>query len=176
MFQSLFSILVAGSFCWFSASSLWLFPHSISYFNEAVGGPLNGPEHLLGSNVDWGQDLRYALPSVLVLPVTTQWQMAIHGLYDPTSVGFPESDPAVDCEGFKLLANCGVEQRGDLLIEPSADAHLVSMNFVYGMRSIVRPKFATRKSDDHPATIGKLISSVPHRVGYSMLLVELKRR
>ncbi len=59
MLQSLYSLAAAGSFCWFLASSLVIFPHSLSFFNEAIGGPLNGPEHLLGSAVDWGQDLRY---------------------------------------------------------------------------------------------------------------------
>lgn len=44
---------------WFVVSSLWIYPHSLSYFNEVVGGPLNGSEYLLGSNVDWGQDLCY---------------------------------------------------------------------------------------------------------------------
>jgi hypothetical protein len=51
--------LVAVLLAWFITSSLWIYPHSLSYFNESIGGPLNGPEHLLGSNVDWGQDLRY---------------------------------------------------------------------------------------------------------------------
>jgi len=54
-----FQTLVAASFGWFLASSLWIYPHSLSYFNESIGGPLNGPKHLLGSNVDWGQDRRY---------------------------------------------------------------------------------------------------------------------
>lgn len=44
---------------WSVASSLWVYPHSLSYFNELVGGPRGGPRHLLGSNVDWGQDLFY---------------------------------------------------------------------------------------------------------------------
>lgn len=52
-------LLAAISLCWLSASSLWIYPHSLSYFNESIGGPLNGPEHLLGSNLDCGQDLRY---------------------------------------------------------------------------------------------------------------------
>lgn len=38
-------------------SSLSVYPHSMSYFNEAVGGPSQGHRYLLGSNVDWGQDL-----------------------------------------------------------------------------------------------------------------------
>lgn len=53
------SLLTAVSVCWLAASSLSIYPHSLSYFNESVGGPLNGPHHLLGSNVDWGQDLLY---------------------------------------------------------------------------------------------------------------------
>jgi hypothetical protein len=40
-----------------AASSLSVWPRSLSYFNEAAGGPGNGPAHLLDSNIDWGQDL-----------------------------------------------------------------------------------------------------------------------
>ena len=42
---------------WSAGDSLAVYPHSLSYFNELVGGPTNGPKHLLGSNTDWGQDL-----------------------------------------------------------------------------------------------------------------------
>lgn len=38
-------------------SSCWCFPHSLAYFNEAAGGSARGHSHLLGSNLDWGQDL-----------------------------------------------------------------------------------------------------------------------
>jgi hypothetical protein len=38
-------------------SSLWVYPHSMAYFNEFVGGPRYGHRHLLGSNLDWGQDV-----------------------------------------------------------------------------------------------------------------------
>ncbi len=40
-----------------TAGSLAMFPHSHAYFNAFIGGPQNGPLHLLDSNVDWGQDL-----------------------------------------------------------------------------------------------------------------------
>lgn len=73
---------------WSVGSSLWVYPHSIAYFNELAAvlptpedrnyphpktnlvrtpcqkicrfldaGPLNGPRHLLDSNIDWGQDV-----------------------------------------------------------------------------------------------------------------------
>jgi dolichyl-phosphate-mannose-protein mannosyltransferase len=40
-------------------SSLFTYPHCLSYFNELAGGPRQGYRHLLGSNLDWGQDLLY---------------------------------------------------------------------------------------------------------------------
>ncbi|HTI49578.1 MAG TPA: glycosyltransferase family 39 protein [Planctomycetaceae bacterium] len=38
--------------------SLRYHPHHLAYFNEWSGGPLGGRQHLLDSNLDWGQDLR----------------------------------------------------------------------------------------------------------------------
>lgn len=46
-------ILVAAG----SGASLWAFPHMHSYFNLLAGGTRNGPQHLLNSNIDWGQDI-----------------------------------------------------------------------------------------------------------------------
>ncbi|MGH9173646.1 MAG: hypothetical protein ACRD1H_04785, partial [Vicinamibacterales bacterium] len=42
---------------WTVGGSLWIYPHSLSYFNELAGGPRGGHYHLLDSNIDWGQDL-----------------------------------------------------------------------------------------------------------------------
>ncbi len=38
-------------------SSLACYPHSLSYFNEFIGGPQNGHRYLIDSNLDWGQDM-----------------------------------------------------------------------------------------------------------------------
>jgi len=51
--------VVAAALLWSVGSSLAVYPHSLSYFNELVGGPTGGPEHLIHSNVDWGQDLLF---------------------------------------------------------------------------------------------------------------------
>ncbi len=77
--------LVAASLCWFLASSLWIYPHSLSYFNESIGGPLNGPKHLLGSSVDWGQGLRHLSWS----RETSDAAMVLAdvGYYDPNHIG-----------------------------------------------------------------------------------------
>lgn len=43
---------------WLVISVLRVSPHYISYFNELIGGPENGPYYLDDSNIDWGQDLK----------------------------------------------------------------------------------------------------------------------
>lgn len=77
---------------WSFASSLWIYPHSLSYFNETIGGPLHGPEHLLGSNVDWGQDLRYLLQWTEGYMEGELLTLAYYGrgFVDPRSLGHPD--------------------------------------------------------------------------------------
>ncbi len=50
---------VSTAITWSVISSLVVYPHSLSYFNELVGGPKSGGRYLLGSNFDWGQDVWY---------------------------------------------------------------------------------------------------------------------
>ncbi len=42
---------------WMTVSSLAVYPHSLAYFNELVGGPANGFRVMNDANLDWGQDL-----------------------------------------------------------------------------------------------------------------------
>lgn len=67
---------------WSLASTVWIYPHCLSYFNEAVGGPLRGAEHLLGSNLDWGQDLLYLLRRIGPSPSAISY----YGFYKPHHV------------------------------------------------------------------------------------------
>jgi hypothetical protein len=78
--------LVASLGTWLVASSLWIYPHSLSYFNESIGGPLNGPKHLLGSNVDWGQDLLMVRDWMLAHPEAGSCRLAYHGGFNPSGV------------------------------------------------------------------------------------------
>lgn len=79
-------IALTGCLAWFVASSLWIYPHSLSYFNESIGGPLNGPEYLLGSNVDWGQDLRY-LRNWMLPASAKNYSLYYFGLFNPQHIG-----------------------------------------------------------------------------------------
>jgi len=49
-------LVLAGLCLWYLVSSVSIYPHYLSYFNEFVG-PENGYKHFVNSNVDWGQDL-----------------------------------------------------------------------------------------------------------------------
>ncbi len=101
MLQPFFTLASAGSFCWFVTSSLWIYPHSLSYFNESIGGPLNGPEHLLGSAVDWGQDLRYLAQLQEELPSDAFIGLESKGISSLWEIGLlrclPINEPAVCC-------------------------------------------------------------------------------
>lgn len=50
--------LVAILMIWYVTSSLIIFPHYLSYYNELVGGTKNGYKYAVDSNYDWGQDLK----------------------------------------------------------------------------------------------------------------------
>lgn len=74
-------------------SSLFCYPHSLSYFNEVIGGPRYGHAHLLNSNTDWGQDLlllkRWMERHPEARPMALAYMIS-SGVLDPADVG-------VDC-------------------------------------------------------------------------------
>jgi hypothetical protein len=82
-------------------STLAIFPHSLSYFNELAGGPLNGPAHLLDANIDWGQDLlelkRWYKSHSPVSPI----HLELSGFVDPKTAGISvATDGARDARGI----------------------------------------------------------------------------
>ena len=51
------SFAIIGLILYYAVSSLLIFTNYLAYFNEFAGGPANGYMHLVGSNLDFGQDL-----------------------------------------------------------------------------------------------------------------------
>jgi len=78
------------------ASSMSVYPHSLSYFNELVGGPRRGPQHLLGGNVDWGQDILYLRSWYRDHPLARPLHLAHAAYFDPVVAGLPFAEPPVD--------------------------------------------------------------------------------
>lgn len=87
------SALVCLSIGWGAISSLWVYPHSMSYFNEIVSGPSNGHLHLIDSNVDWGQDLFYLQEWVEAHPQAQPLGLVGRFRYDPSTVGIEWYSP-----------------------------------------------------------------------------------
>lgn len=79
--------LAAIALAWSMSSSLWIYPHSLSYFNELVGGPAEGAKHLASCNVDWGQDLLYLKRWLDQHPAIHPLPLGFDGGYDPRVAG-----------------------------------------------------------------------------------------
>lgn len=57
--RTVFSIIAVGLLAQSVFSLAMVYPHHLSYFNAIAGGPARGHQHLLGSSLDWGQDLLF---------------------------------------------------------------------------------------------------------------------
>ncbi len=62
-------------------------PHYLSYFNELAGGPGNGYQALVDSNLDWGQDLRSLKPWLDQNKITGPIYLCYFGTADPRYYG-----------------------------------------------------------------------------------------
>lgn len=98
--------LATGAFAWAIGSSLLIYPHSLSYFNELAGGPRGGPRFLLASNTDWGQDLllikRWIDDHPKARPIYLAWS---YRLLDPQLAGIEAlPPPAPNTPGWHLIS------------------------------------------------------------------------
>ena len=85
------AVMGAAALVWSAGSSLWIYPHSLSYFNESVGGPRRGHEHLVDSNIDWGQDLLYLKRWLDAHPEARPMAVAYRNSYDASVAGIDDS-------------------------------------------------------------------------------------
>jgi hypothetical protein len=85
--KKVWSGIVLGGLAISMASSLAVYPHCLSYFNEVVGGSLHGSEHLVDSGIDWGQDLLYLKSCLDEHPEAEPLGLAYFGYIDPRAAG-----------------------------------------------------------------------------------------
>jgi len=118
--------LAGLALAWSAGGSLWVYPHSLSYFNDLVGGPAGGPAHLLGSNVDYGQDLLYLKRWLDEHPEARPLGLRPRLPYDPRAVGIEYYEPP---RGPRPAA-----RRSDTVTQegPLPGWYAVSVNEVYG--------------------------------------------
>lgn len=70
---------------WYLISSILIYPHYLSYFNEFIGSK-NAYYHLVDSNLDWGQDLYY-LSAYLLEQGISEPYISYYGF--PETVNYP---------------------------------------------------------------------------------------
>lgn len=116
------TLIVGALVMWAVGSSLMVYPHSLSYFNELTGGPLGGPAHLIGSSIDWGQDLLELRAWLRAHPEVSRLNLAYYGSVDPRYAGIDYQWPS---------ANVPDEQRAGSFV-PSPGWYAVSVNLVRG--------------------------------------------
>ena len=111
-------------------SSLWVFPHSLSYFNELAGGPVRGHAHLLDGNVDWGQDLLQLRQWLDAHPQAKNVRVAYFGSVALTAVKIEADPPPKGPAATTALGN----PRQAALLGPQPGWFAVSVNLLHGYR------------------------------------------
>lgn len=121
-------VAVVGALSWSVADGLWYYPHSLSYFNQLVGGGRNGHNHLLDSNVAWGQDLLFLRDWLEAHPQAQPLGMAAYGWVHPELAGIrfalppPGPHRANDARGCTNQAMMG----------PRPGWYAIDVNFLHG--------------------------------------------
>lgn len=125
-------VLVAVFLGWAIGSYLRVHPHSIAYFNELAGGPENGHRHLLGSNIDWGQDLFRLKQWLDEHPEAQPLGLAYSNHIDPRLAGVQFEMPLRGLSG-ELPA----DPEESLSYGPKPGYFAVSVRLLYGASSTI---------------------------------------
>jgi hypothetical protein len=157
-----------GLLVWSTISSLHVHPHYLSYFNEAVRGPDNGQNHLVDSNIDWGQDLLYLRDWLFEHPEARPLGLAYYNLIDPQLVGIQFALPPHDPPGIS-------PDRSDYLLRfgPHPGYFAVSVNYVRGSRSIPPPDGKGGKAWPSPSYAYFLRFDPIAKAGYSIFIYHI---
>jgi 4-amino-4-deoxy-L-arabinose transferase-like glycosyltransferase len=146
---------------WAIVSSLVVYPHSLSYFNELAGGPAGGIYHLSSSNIDWGQDLllladwkrQHAPNERIYLGYLGRVNPAYAGIdFEAAPLGQRGQQPPVMKPGWYAISVAYLQGRGYRIQSPHGRwIHVPEMALAY---------FRQRKPDG--------------RVGYSIYLYRVR--
>jgi hypothetical protein len=116
-----------AALAWSISSSLSVFPHSQSYFNECAGGPRGGPAHLLDGNIDWGQDLLFLKRWKAAHPAAQPFALEYFGFVAPHTAGVE----------FKKVPRLQQDpETGAVSLSPTLEPgwYAISLNPLYGYK------------------------------------------
>ena len=167
-FSKFSSLAAIVALAWSVSSALYVYPHNLSYFNELTGGPRGGANHLLHSNIDWGQDLCYLtswIEANQVLLENEPLHLAYFGYFDPADIGYGEtlswpSEPSGDSTELRSSISSGF--------------YAISTNHLYGFPWKVGDG-TTRGGSINKSIVQELRNSEPiARAGYSISIYRKK--
>ncbi len=115
-----------GLLAWSVISSLSVFPHSMSYFNELAGGPENGPAHLIDASIDWGQDVLFLADWVKDHPEASRLYLSLYVSFDPLVAGIEYEPPPIDPRYATA-----VNSHAGAVIGPRAGWYAVSVHMLH---------------------------------------------
>lgn len=129
------------------ASSLWTYPDYLAFFNELAGGPGNGHNLLVDSNLDWGQDLK-GLQMWMKNQGVTRIQLAYFGTIDPAYYG-------IDAD---YLQGTHVIQSRPKSADAPVPSHIaISATYLQGLYLQNRDRYAAYRDQKPVAVIGHSI-------------------
>jgi len=156
---------------WNAVETLITWPHYLSYFNEAAGGPSGGHRYLVDSNLDWGQDLLELRHWLESHPQPQPIALAYFGNVDPGIAGIsyrlPPRDPRIVPPARRLPD----EESG---LRPGTYA--VSVNLVEGLPYHLRSENGDAVSAYQGAFAYFNTLRPAARAGYSIWIFQLGER
>ncbi len=143
-------VVLAAVFLFYTAATLNVHPHYLSFFNSFAGGPENGYNYLIDSNIDWGQDLP-ELKNYMEKNKIEKIHLAYFGTADPGVYGIKFSPLLRENRGVKAA---------------------VSVNYYQGYPP--RILFMGRPFHEKPYYYSYLHEyPIVDRVGYSLLIFDI---
>ncbi len=173
--HNVLAVTVVAALTWTVGSSLWIYPHTLSYFNETVGGPRYGDKHLLGSNIDWGQDLLYLRDWVDSHPTIELDGVALTCSSPTTLARHSELPPPPF--GAEMKGSIRVARRRAMQCGPLPGWYAVSVNQIRGRQKEYRYflRFAPVATAGYSIHIYHISRSEANRVRRDMGLPQLPK-
>jgi len=155
------SLVGASLVAWSIVSSLAVFPHSLSYFNEFAGGPKNGVQHLNNSNIDWGQDLLLLRDWVQANKPEGRFHLAYFGRVNPRAAG-------IDYQLPSLASSKDVQAAGIAMPHLEPGWYAVSVTLLQGRAYMIRhPNGQWVTAEENSLAYFRLLQPTS-RAGYSI--------
>ena len=109
-----------------AAESAAVYPHYLAFFNTVSGGPNNGAQYLLDSNIDWGQDLKrlkqYLDANRVQSVCLTYFGTAPPAYYGITGVSLPQTADIEARKQLDCVAAISVTPLHDVYVAPGSYA------------------------------------------------------